>query len=245
MLNPELRRRPGFTVSSHGIAFRRDAPLANASRPVLRAQNTMDEPAVDATIPRACSDVFRLWTSVAVGALWSVAFVVALVILGSVAVQADMHAEFRIEIGLGLQLIAWNAFAVTYLVLGVRAFSGCDRDELVRRVHGSPLPRSALPRWLLAGGGGQAWAVVIAVGAFASMVRALVEESTTTPILAFAGVSVLLSLLVIAFSFALHYARHDIEQGGLRSRGPDRRSSPTTSTWRSDVRQLSGRPIPK
>lgn len=180
----------------------------------------MDEPAVDATIPRACSDVFRLWTSVAVGALWSVAFVVALVILGSVAVQADVHAEFRIEIGLGLQLIAWNAFAVTYLVLGVRAFSGCDRDELVRRVHGSPLPRSALQRWLLAGGGGQAWAVVIAVGAFASMVRALVEESTTTPILAFAGVSVLLSLLVIAFSFALHYARHDIEQGGLAFAGP-------------------------
>lgn len=179
----------------------------------------MAKPAADAAIPRACSDVFRLWTSVAVGAVWSVAFVVVLVVLGSVAVQADMQAEFRIEIGLGLQLIAWNAFAVTYLVLGVRAFSGCDRDELVRRVHGSPLPRSALQRWLLAGGGGQGWAVIIAMGAFASMVRALVEESTTPPILAFAGVSVLLSLLVIAFSFALHYARHDIEQGGLQFSG--------------------------
>ena len=172
----------------------------------------MNEAATHPEVPRGCSDVFRLWMSVAVGAPWSATFVLVLLILGLVAVQTDSDGEFGIEIGPGLQLTAWNAFAITYLVLGMPAFSGCDRHELVRRVRASPLARAPLRRWVLAVGAGQAWEVVIAVGAFASMLRVLVEESSTTPTLVLAAISVLISLLIIAFSFDLLYARHDIER---------------------------------
>jgi len=152
-----------------------------------------------------------------VGALLSMGFGLVILLAGLISVElGTSDGEVRLEVGLGAQLIAWNAFALTYLALGLRAFLGCGRAELVRRVAGSPLPTSPVRRWLLAGGGGQGWAVVIAVGAFGSMVSVLVDRAaTTTLVLAFAGLTVLIALLLIAFSFALHYARHDIERGGL------------------------------
>ena len=105
-----------------------------------------------AKVPRSSSDVFRLWMSVGVGVLVAIVFeviVIALQISGARPVSTD--AQFELEFLFGGRLAAWNAFAITYLVLGLRAFSRCDRAELVRRVLAKPLPASRVKRWLLAG----------------------------------------------------------------------------------------------
>lgn len=70
---------------------------------------------------------------------------IALQITG--ARPAPTDAQFELDFGFGGRLAAWNAFAVTYLALGLRAFSRCDRAELVRRVLAKPLPTSRVKRW--------------------------------------------------------------------------------------------------
>ena len=104
--------------------------------------------------------------------------------------------------------------------LGLRAFSRCDRAELVRRILATPLPRSPVKRWLLAGGGGAGWPIVIAVVAFVTITTAVLSRrEATNLVLVLAAGTVVTCWLVITFSFALQYARRDIEQGGLKFPG--------------------------
>ena len=111
-----------------------------------------------AKVPRSCSDVFRLWASIGVGLLFTVAFeIVVIVLVATGARPAPTDRQFELEFGFGARLTAWNGFAISYLALGLRAFSRCDRAELVRRVLATPLPTSRVRRWLLAGGGGSGW----------------------------------------------------------------------------------------
>jgi uncharacterized membrane protein len=174
-----------------------------------------------ARVPRSCSDVFRLWVSVGLGVLVAIAFVIiviALQVTGARPVPTD--AQFELEFGFGGRLAAWNAFAVSYLALGLRAFSRCDRPELVRRVLAKPLPTSRAKRWLLAGGGGPGWPVVIALVAFGTIITAVLSrDDATRLVLALAAGTVATCWMVITFSFALQYARRDIEQGGLKFPG--------------------------
>ncbi len=100
--------------------------------------------------------------------------VIALQVTGARPVPTD--AQFELEFLFGARLAAWNAFAVTYLVLGLHAFSRCDRAELVRRVLAKPLPTSRVKRWLLAGGGGPGWPVVIALVAFGTIITAVLSR---------------------------------------------------------------------
>ena len=79
--------------------------------------------------------------------------------------------------GLRLGLIAWVGFAIAYLWLGVRAFRAADHAELVRRILGSPLPRPAWKRWLLAGGGSIVWPVSISIWAFLTIVTAVINRN--------------------------------------------------------------------
>src|SRR6187401_3173463 len=104
-------------------------------------------------VPRSCSDVFRLWVSIGLGFLVTIVFEIVVIVLqvtGARVVPAD--EQFNLELGFGARLTGWIGFAVSYLALGLHAFSRCNRAELVRRIHGSPLPASPLKRWLLAGG---------------------------------------------------------------------------------------------
>jgi uncharacterized membrane protein len=175
-----------------------------------------------AKVPRSCSDVFRLWVSVGLGVLVAIAFaiiVIALQVTGARAARTD--AQFELEFGFGGRLAAWNAFAVSYLALGLRAFSRCDRAELVQRVLAKPLPSSRAKRWLLAGGGGPGWPVVIALVAFGTIITAVLSrDDASSLVLALAAGTVATCWMVITFSFALQYARRDIEQGGLNFPGP-------------------------
>jgi uncharacterized membrane protein len=168
-------------------------------------------------VPRSCSDVFRLWVSVGVGLLVAILFeilVIALQVTGTRPAPTD--AQFELEFLFGARLAAWNAFAITYLALGLHAFSRCDRAELVRRVLAKPLPTSRVKRWLLAGGGGPGWPVFIALVAFVTIITAVLSrEDATRLVLALAAGTVATCWMVITFSFALQYARRDIEQGGL------------------------------
>ena len=174
-----------------------------------------------AKVPRSCSDVFRLWVSIGLGVVVAIAFVIiviALQVTGARPVPTD--AQFELEFGFGGRLAAWNAFAVSYLALGLRAFSRCDRAELVRRVLAMPLPTSRAKRWLLAGGGGSGWPVVIALVAFGTIITAVLSrDDATRLVLALAAGTVATCWMVITFSFALQYARRDIEQGGLKFPG--------------------------
>jgi hypothetical protein len=125
-----------------------------------------------------------------------------------------------VDLGFGARLAIWIGFALSYLALGLRAFARCDRAELVRRVLATPLPASRLRRWLLAGGGGIGWPIVIASVAFFTIITAVLKRGQSTSlVLALAAFTVVTCWMVITFSFALQYARRDIEQGGLRFAG--------------------------
>ena len=124
-------------------------------------------------IPRSCSDVFRLWAAVGLGLVLGLAFELGLDAVEALGWrQAPEGDKSALEIEFGSELVAWNAFAVCYLLLGVRAFGGCERAELVRRVLGSPLPKTAIKRYLLAGGSGPTWAVLITIFATGTIVTA-------------------------------------------------------------------------
>jgi len=172
-------------------------------------------------VPRACSDVFRLWTSVALGFFVAVGFEIVIIVLQVTQTRlVRTDEQFELEFGFGARLAAWIGFALTYLALGLHAFSRCDRGELVRRVLATPLPASRIKRWLLAGGGGVSWPIIIATIAFFTIINAVLRRSQSTSlVLALAAFTVITCWMVITFSFALHYARRDIEQGGLQFPG--------------------------
>jgi uncharacterized membrane protein len=172
-------------------------------------------------VPRSSSDVFRFWVSIGLGILIATLFQLVVIVLQVAGVRPTSTDErFSLEFGFGARLVAWIGFAVTYFVLGLRAFSRCDRAELVRRVLAKPLPASRVKRWLLAGGGGAGWPIVIAVIAFVTILTALFSRSQASEVvLALAAGTVVTCWMVITFSFALLYARRDIEQGGLQFPG--------------------------
>ena len=173
-----------------------------------------------AKVPRSCSDVFRLWVSVGLGVLVAIAFAIIVIALQVTGARAPTDAQFELEFGFGGRLAAWNAFAVSYLALGLRAFSRCGRAELVQRVLAKPLPSSRAKRWLLAGGGGPGWPVVIALVAFGTIITAVLSrDDASSLVFALAAGTVATCWMVITFSFALQYARRDIEQGGLKFPG--------------------------
>jgi hypothetical protein len=194
------------------------AELSDQAKPSEKAM-----PSGPSKVPRSCSDVFRLWASVGVGLLCTIVFeIVVIVLVATGARPAPTDKQFELEFGFGARLAVWNGFAISYLALGLHAFSRCDRAELVRRVLATPLPRSRLRRWLLAGGGGSGWPIVIAVVAFVTITTAVLSRGEATSlVLVLAAGTVVTCWLVITFSFALQYARRDIEQGGLRFPGPD------------------------
>ena len=174
-------------------------------------------------IPRSCSDVFRLWAAVGLGLVLGVAFEVGVDAVEALGWRRQPEGDkSALEVDFGSQLVAWNAFAVCYLLLGVRAFGGCERAELVRRVLGSPLPKTAIKRYLLAGGSGPTWAVLITIFATGTIVTAAQQrESSTGLVFGLIVFTVATSWVIVAFSFALHYARRDIEIGGLEFLGDD------------------------
>jgi uncharacterized membrane protein len=175
-----------------------------------------------APIPRSCSDVFRLWAAIGLGLLLSLAFQLVRSWFEEMGLRQQLTpAQQAIEEDYGSNLLAWVGFAIAYLWLGVRAFRRADHPELVRRVLGSRLPRSAWKRWVLAAGGSIVWPVTIAVWAFITVVTAVINrKDVPVLVLTMAGLTVLSCIAVITFSFALYYARKDIEEGGLQFPGP-------------------------
>ena len=174
-------------------------------------------------IPRACSDVFRLWAALGLGILLSLAFFILQDLYQEMGFRKQLTpAQLALEEDYGSNLVGWVGFAIAYLWLGVRAFKGADHAELRRRILGSPLPRPAWKRWLLAGGGGIVWPLVISIWAFSTIVTAVINRKDLPAlVLTMAGLTVLSCIAIITFSFALYYARKDIEEGGLEFPGPE------------------------
>ncbi|HEU4331052.1 MAG TPA: DUF1345 domain-containing protein [Lapillicoccus sp.] len=176
-----------------------------------------------APIPRACSDVFRLWAAIGLGFILTVVFYAGQVALEQMGLRRELSpAQLALEEDFGANLVVWVGFATAYLWLGIRAFRGVDNAELVRRIKGTPLPTSAWRRWLLAGGGGILWPILIATWAFSTVVTAVINrKDVPVLVLTMAGLTVLSCIAIITFSFALFYARKDVERGGIDFAGPD------------------------
>jgi Protein of unknown function (DUF1345) len=174
-----------------------------------------------APIPRSCSDVFRLWAAVGLGILFSLVFQLGRSYFEELGLRRQLTpAQQAIEEDFGSNLLAWVGFALAYLWLGIRAFRGADHAELVRRILGSPLPKSAWKRWILAGGGTIVWPVGIAIWAFITVVTAVINrQDVPVLVLTMAGLGVLSCIAIVTFSFALYYARKDVEEGGLQFSG--------------------------
>jgi hypothetical protein len=189
----------------------KDASIADPPRPQPKP------------IPRSCSDVFRLWAAVGLGILLSLVFYILQDLYQEMGFRKQLTpAQLALEEDYGSNLIAWVGFAASYLWLGIRAFRGADHDELVRRILGSPLPRQVWKRWLLAGGGGIVWPIVISIWAFSTVVTAIVNRKDLPAlVLTMAGLTVLSCIAIITFSFALYYARKNVEEGGLEFAGPE------------------------
>ena len=99
------------------------------------------KPSGPAKVPHSCSDVFRLWVSVGLGLIVGLAFEIIVIVLQVTQTRpTPTEAEFELEFLFGARLTAWNGFAIAYLALGLRAFSHCDRAELVRRGAGKAAP---------------------------------------------------------------------------------------------------------
>ena len=74
-------------------------------------------------IPRSCSDVFRLWAAVGLGIVLGAGAEIGIDVVEALGWRQEPEGEkSALEVDFGSQLIAWNAFAVCYLLLGVRAF---------------------------------------------------------------------------------------------------------------------------
>lgn len=167
--------------------------------------------------------MFRLWASVGLSIILGLLFEIGVDVVEALGLrQIPQGARDALEVEFGGQLIGWNAFAVIYVALGIRAFARIDRAELVRRVLGSPLPKTRLKRYLLAGGSGSAWGIVVTIFAFGTIVTAARQrEDSTGLVIGLIIVTVITSWVVITFAFALHYARRDIETGGLEFLGEE------------------------
>jgi hypothetical protein len=174
-------------------------------------------------IPRACSDVFRLWAAIGLGILLSLVFYLGQDLYVEMGLRKQLTpAQQALEADYGTNLVAWVTFAVAYLWLGIRAFRGTDHSELVRRILGTPLPERAWKRWLYAGGGGIVWPLVISIWAFSTVVTAVMNRNDLPAlVITMAGLTVLSCVAVITFSFALYYARKDVQEGGLEFAGPE------------------------
>ena len=109
--------------------------------------------------------------------------IVVIVLQVTGARPGSTDERFNLEFGFGARLVAWIGFAIAYFVLGLRAFSRCDRaGELVRRVLAKLLAVITEAMWLLAGGGGAGWPVVIAVIAFVTILTALFSRSQASDV---------------------------------------------------------------
>jgi len=188
----------------------REAPPVDAAPPPRR-------------IPRSCSDVYRLWAAVGLGLVLTTMFYLGQSTFEELGLRRQLTpAQLAIEEDYGSNLVSWVGFAIPYLWLGIRAFRGCDHAELTRRILGSPLPRAAWRRWLLAGGGSVGWPVLIALWAFSTVITAVInKKDVPVLVITMAGLTVLSCIAIITVSFALFYARRDIEEGGLEFQGPD------------------------
>lgn len=120
-----------------------------------------------------------------------------------------------------LCLVAWNLFAVLYVVLTLRVFRGVDAAEFRRRMTARGTRSRGI--WRLSDrADGPAFAVEAAAVAFAVVLVLPHIESIRINALLLVPVtlSILLSSWALSIvSYALHYAQHDLEEPGIEFPG--------------------------
>ena len=68
-------------------------------------------------IPRACSDVFRLWAALGLGILLSLAFFILQDLYQEMGFRKQLTpAQIALEEDYGSNLVGWVGFAIAYLV---------------------------------------------------------------------------------------------------------------------------------
>ncbi len=117
-----------------------------------------------------------------------------------------------------LVLIGWNLFALVYVLLSVRAFSGVDQSEFVSRMAARASQRPAAWRRLNPHGDGPTYAIEATVVSFVVVLvlpkvpGIRIHDWVLIPL----TLSILLSCWALSIvAYALHYAQNDIAEPSL------------------------------
>ena len=174
-------------------------------------------------IPRSCSDVFRLWAAVGLGLVLGGAFEVG---VDAVEALGWRQEPARRQVGSGSRIresnwspgtpspsaICRSGSAPSVVVSG----PSWSAESWARR-----LPKSRLKRYLLAGGSGPTWAVLITIFATSTIVTAAQQrESSTGLVFGLIVVTVITSLgdRHVQLRAALRATRHRDRRAGVPGR---------------------------
>ncbi len=166
------------------------------------------------TSPRLLSDSTRAWTALA----WSLLVLPVVLVL-----QAWRDAALSPVAGV---FLVYAVFTLVYLVLTLRVFLPATPEMLATRAPRARSARERLAQLANGGAAGFGFSVQIAAAAFAAAVvmvavDGLVPERDRVLTLVTAAITVVAAWLVVAVSYAVEYARTDLNDGGLDFPGHD------------------------
>jgi uncharacterized membrane protein len=149
-----------------------------------------------------------------------------------VAVGIAIALSFALYVGIALltgqlpgfltrMFLVWDLFGLSYAALTVAAFRRADPDELPGLLAREGAQRSRWKRYLLGGGDGPGMAVTLAAVALGGAALLPRLETFTGPsheglLAGTLVVAVVMSWVVVVVSYAVHYARKNAENAGLR-----------------------------
>ncbi|WP_154793865.1 DUF1345 domain-containing protein [Occultella kanbiaonis] len=176
-----------------------------------------------AAIPRLTSDIRRSMVCLIPG-------LVIVVVLGPVIFAEPVGDSPVSAVGAGM--LGWSCFAAIYCALTLWAFRGLRGERFRRSLveAESTEPRAVrrilrVPgaRTMLTGGDGPSWAAQVALVALAAALLLSVNSQVRSdPALLLVGVAtVVTSWFTVLVSYALHYARAQTRDAGLRFPGEE------------------------
>jgi uncharacterized membrane protein len=156
----------------------------------------------------------RVWIALAIS------LPTAFVVIFALALISGRHVSL-----LTCAFLSWDIFGTTYVWLTLRVFNGTSSDELRSLVADQRVP--SWYRKVTGGADGPGTSVqfsVIALAAAAMLPRldSLARDPDETVLLtALIVIAVIMSLVVVTLTYAVHYARIDVDEKGLSFPGDD------------------------
>lgn len=160
----------------------------------------------------------RIWVSLAI--MLAVSFVAAVpfnIVFDTL--RDDPRAYY-----VGSYMIFWVIFVLLYAIFTLWALRRRERTEFERVIRGSrPKKRTTVLRWLTDGGGAVSWTVSVSVLSVMFIVILWTNEGFRgSVVLTLAGGAVVAtSWFMMVISYAVQYAREDVDRQGLEFAGSE------------------------